>query len=279
MSTAADRAPITDTELQFQRAIREAAISSSVSHPNVVATYTYMLQRLGEDRARPPGGLVAVPQAPQDLEQGAACSGASAAASEPAAGEMEVWKLTLVQELCDFDSLCHCLERGTLTACTAWKRPTEGTWEAAAVLAGASNRGSAGHPSLPAAGQLGGRRQVVSPQSGLPRLSRSSATAPVEAMQATQRGAPQPRVVLALALQVARGLAHLHRRAIVHADVSSANVLLKSVQGGAEGAASATSAGRTHTYMYGYVAKVSDFGLSGRLDRSGQATHLSGPAR
>lgn len=79
--------------------------------------------------------------------------------------------------------------------------------------------------------------------------------------------------------QASRGLAHLHDRAIVHGDVSSANVLLKSTTGAVPPACARPAAEPAEAYAYGYVAKVCDFGLSSRLDTAVSATHVSGPAR
>ncbi|KAI8469769.1 MAG: hypothetical protein J3K34DRAFT_512345 [Monoraphidium minutum] len=75
-----------------KRAITEAAITSSISHPNVVATLSYDLQPL----AAPAGGGAA-------LRVGAAVG--PAAGRGAAEGEVPEWKLFLVQEYCNGGSL------------------------------------------------------------------------------------------------------------------------------------------------------------------------------
>jgi serine/threonine protein kinase len=92
------------------------------------------------------------------------------------------------------------------------------------------------------------------------------------------------RTVLLLACDIARGLAHLHERGVVHADLSSTNVLLQSTAGrparmSAPGTAGASTNSHVPDVGPGFVAKLCDFGLSGRLDVEVDATHLSGPAR
>ncbi|PNH06394.1 Proline-rich receptor-like protein kinase PERK3 [Tetrabaena socialis] len=121
-------------------------------------------------------------------------------------------------------------------------------------------------------------------------------------------------VLLCLALDVARGMAYLHGRAVVHGDLSSANILLQAEaakprqQEGAEALVAAEQRAREQPtvlgrdrgqqremereqmraresevvsqrarFDFGLVAKVCDFGLSGHLDEG--ATHLSGACR
>ncbi|GIL79954.1 hypothetical protein Vretifemale_9192, partial [Volvox reticuliferus] len=69
--------------------------------------------------------------------------------------------------------------------------------------------------------------------------------------------------LLDVAMDVARAMAYLHAKSIVHSDLKSRNVLLKSVSG------SPASLGRRCSV----IAKVSDFGLSLRIDND--ATHVS----
>ncbi|KXZ48407.1 hypothetical protein GPECTOR_28g814 [Gonium pectorale] len=49
--------------------------------------------------------------------------------------------------------------------------------------------------------------------------------------------------------------------------------------GGGVGAVAYGGVGAECAYHYGWVAKLCDFGLSGRLEAADQQTHLSGPAR
>ncbi|EFJ41838.1 hypothetical protein VOLCADRAFT_98104 [Volvox carteri f. nagariensis] len=178
-------------------------------------------------------------------------------AYEARSQQAEVWKLTLVQELCEGNSLQHCLEHQTLVGCRAQPvlRVREDGW----ML-----------PSL-------NLKATIQPQDGEPQEQQAKDQLPTVA-----DGRLEGHVILTVALQAARGLAHLHSRSIIHADVSSANILLKRAvanQSATVAARNSTSASVANAdpYTYGYVAKVSDFGLSGRLDRD--ATHISGPAR
>lgn len=66
--------------------------------------------------------------------------------------------------------------------------------------------------------------------------------------------------IAATALDVARGLRHLHRNRIIHGDLKPHNVLLRLSPADARG----------------FVAKVADFGLSVRM--RGSQTHVSGTA-
>ncbi|KAG2451041.1 hypothetical protein HYH02_004310 [Chlamydomonas schloesseri] len=422
---------------RIAQAVQEAAISAAVSHPNVVATYTYSLQQLGA------GGGVGASVGTDGALKAAACGAAarrssgsapfasffSNGSSGAASCEGEVWKLTLVQELCDANSLRHCLVTGRLARARAVRvqqaPPSAGfarslgggTSCSAAALewapllipinraASSTNQqpaprlgtGSGAHMLPPRAasaisplhpfviGSCGVGSESRSTGDGSCRYNNSNNGDKPETADSNAKGGgagtrasdpngratgdggqssgadSQPleapallsiEVALSVAMQVARGLAHLHERSIVHADVSSANVLLQTTTSCANPAlhgASGTSAGQTgsasggaragtylaagtkdvapathamsralafhtpaadaHTprfpdhgpgsagprtasgsgsalseagpdpYSYGYVAKVCDFGLSGRLDADAGATHLSGPAR
>ncbi|KAG2432232.1 hypothetical protein HXX76_009151 [Chlamydomonas incerta] len=241
-----------DSDPRIRQAILEAAISASVSHPNVVATYTYMLQQLGEEPGE--GGASSTSRS--------GSSGAADSVGGGSRGGVEVWKLTLVQELCDANSLR--------------RKP------------GSAGRNSSNSGVGPEGSH--GRSGDKSGSSSNSRLHRGSAVAASSDTRTQQPSAARPPlrdVVLCLALHIARGLEHLHSRGIVHGDVSSSNVLLqREGRGKAAGAVAAvvsTGGGggsSAHTPLScGFVAKVCDFGLSGRLDASEEQTHLSGPAR
>eukprot|EP00803_Ostreobium_quekettii_P011186 evm.model.scf_3883.2 EVM.evm.TU.scf_3883.2 scf_3883:5939-9466(-) len=155
-----------------QRAVLEAAISSSVAHRNIVQTYSYSFKRL-ETSAVEAGGR----ECPRVVADGGR------------AGTVD-WKLYIVQEFCDGGSLRECLDqRRLLDPCTAQ---------------------------------------------------------------------PMFGVVCQIGLEAARGMRHLHAHKIIHGDLSSKNVLLKST--GKEGAPLGT-------------AKIADFGLSMKLE--GVQSHVS----
>ncbi|KXZ43664.1 hypothetical protein GPECTOR_83g276 [Gonium pectorale] len=205
------------------RALAEAAISASLSHPNIVATYTYMLQPLRDadpmfsgPGCRGGGALLTIPSPAASSTYPCTVSSASGGAGLDGT---EVWKLTFVQELCDANSLRHCLQCGTLAA--------------------AANHG--------VMAKNGASTPTAQPSPPLPLLPSA--------------------VVLALARDVACGMGHLHYRGVIHADLSTSNILLQSRPPASPSA------------PCDYVAKVDDFGLSGRLDPDTSATHLSGPAR
>ena len=73
----------------------------------------------------------------------------------------------------------------------------------------------------------------------------------------TANGEINYRAVLDTACDVARGMLHLHELNIVHSDLKAGNVLLK----------------RSASEMRGVIAKVSDFGLSVKMDLA--ETHIS----
>ncbi|GFR40598.1 hypothetical protein Agub_g1178 [Astrephomene gubernaculifera] len=82
------------------RAVLEAAVSMSLAHPNIVATYTYdikaLVQKPEPNEMSAPVGIAAA----GDAEQGAA----------------EVYKLYIVQEYCNAGTLREALEKG-MTGC------------------------------------------------------------------------------------------------------------------------------------------------------------------
>ncbi|KXZ56823.1 hypothetical protein GPECTOR_1g741 [Gonium pectorale] len=300
---------------QLRQAVAEAAISASVSHPNVVATYTYMLQRLDGLCG---GGARCGVTATVGADPRVGCSAAAAAAAR----EPEDWKLTLVQELCEGGSLRDCLARGVLAGCravveaaraTAVSRPASSSsplWSTAAFLIPVSPLLPAPQtplplPSPPALATVKSAGEGPEGDGGASRGGSGNSASRSDVGSAAGSN-PYTPVMLLAALQVARGLAHLHGRSIVHADISSANVLLqkdRDMGGGTEakhgtqlewGCVSGRGSGvpfgtgsvgsyvgsaAGSSYRYGWVAKLCDFGLSGRLEAEEQQTHLSGPAR
>ncbi|KXZ47106.1 hypothetical protein GPECTOR_38g343 [Gonium pectorale] len=215
---------------QRQRAVLETAISLSMAHENVVATYTYMLKPLV--------------QQPPSAEDGAAAGGGSPGRrlGPDEITVADAYKLYIVQELCNGGSLYDALVRG---------------------MAGSVRNGGSG------------------------RL-----------------------LALRLALDVARGVAHMHACRIVHGDLKPDNVLLVVAEEGGDEQqhASAASSGagedatapeaplpcpgsaslpadavepapapepalRDAAFHAAVTAKVADFGLS--LPLAEDATHQS----
>ncbi|GIL61223.1 hypothetical protein Vafri_15628 [Volvox africanus] len=84
----------------------------------------------------------------------------------------------------------------------------------------------------------------------------------------TDHGPDYP-AVLATAQDIAAAVAHLHSHDVVHGDLSAVNILLQSVRQQGDGSkrndVPVDSSGR------GFVAKVSDFGLSMQLKRTNEA--------
>ncbi|KAG2501420.1 hypothetical protein HYH03_001203 [Edaphochlamys debaryana] len=269
---------------RVRRAIQEAAISASVSQPHVVATYTHLLQRMGAEDGFGPSSAPA-PATGSDLQLSSDTRSSRILATQQGA-ELQVWKLTLVQELCDATSVRVCLDNGALARCRSVpQQPAPQPSVRILRIPGSSCSGGA----TSGAGSTASTdwAPVV-----LPALQR--AWHPEEPVPPSE-GLLYPRVALSVALHAARGLAHLHSLGIVHGDVSSSNILLQSARprqlpaptsmSGAAGAATAGQPGSAglgaerDAHGFGYVAKVCDFGSSGRLDAAGEQTHLTGPAR
>ncbi|CAD7699857.1 unnamed protein product [Ostreobium quekettii] len=147
-----------------QRAVLEAAISSSVAHRNIVQTYSYSFKRLEATTIQPP-----------EKRKHRIIN------TESMGGTVD-WKLYIVQEFCDRGSLRECLDK----------------------------------------------RRILDPVTEQPMFG----------------------VVCQIGLEAALGMRHLHARNIIHGDLSSKNILLKTTPN------DQVSLG---------TAKIADFGLSMKL--------------
>jgi len=163
-----------ETNKQRQRAIFEAAISSSVAHKNIVQTYAYSFKRLEAS------GM-------EDFKQPMMCPKVNI----PAHAGIVDWKLYIVQEYCNAGSVRQVLDQ----------------------------------------------KLLLEPDTGRASL----------------------QTVVQIAMDSARGMAHLHKHNIVHGDLSTKNILLKKDAEDAIGTPG--------------TAKIADFGLSIKMDR--MQSHVS----
>lgn len=249
----------------LERVKREAAISASVSHPNVVATYHHHLERVIHKDTDPgaaavdsrisldgngsgsAGGASVEGKAARVVGGGCSEGGAAGQGGRGDAGGgrsgAQVWRLVVVLELCDVGSLRDCLQ-GELLAGHDVEVAVEQQQQQQLLLkqlkqvqqhkelecAGAGAGGERGVTTRPEAGGEGtGTRAVAETAAAAAEgLSGSVYDNPL-ATAWFSRAQPHPhaRVVALLALQVARGVAYLHSSGVVHCALSSANVLLK----------------------------------------------------
>ncbi|KAG2497870.1 hypothetical protein HYH03_004136 [Edaphochlamys debaryana] len=223
------------------RVLHEAALCLWCHHPNLAATYTHSLQPLAGvvahgDSSRPRNVRLSscAPRYPSQSLSGfpslfGSEQGYPAAASEEAAPVPEAWRLVLVQEFCDGDSLRHGLLSGALAPAQAAPPPAPPAsappqhMPPVSTDAPARMPPVAPHPPAPAAPAT--QDQPPAPKALL-------------APGAATSRPPAPAVLL-LALDVARGLAHLHRCGIVHGELCCANVLLSQRAAAAAAAAAA----------------------------------------
>ena len=223
-------------------ALREAALCTSINHPNVAATYLVDLQPLvamGDASAAASSGAAgaggaAAPEAQPDASghgQGQGHSAATAAhhhqpPPQPHGQQLKTYRMYIIQEFCDAGTLRGLIASGWLLECEP------------------------GGPAPP---------PVPGPEPIFPRLhpdyEREAVAAAVASGQLTLR--VRLAALYELALGIARALAHLHSKSIVHSDLTPNNILLK----------------RDPSAQCGLSVKVADFGLSVVVPDS--RTHLS----
>ncbi|KAG2437335.1 hypothetical protein HXX76_005992 [Chlamydomonas incerta] len=271
-------------ERHERMAVMEAAISSSLSHPNVVQTYTYTVEEVQGAKARAasrhqneslnhstnPNSVPGM----QLLSIGTRDNFSGTGHASSNASDLVGYEIRLVQEFCDQGSLRDKLDAGVFfkpvppaLAAAAASNPDPD--RPVSMPANSPVAGANVDPATP--GRVGGARHIlaaVMEQNGgrVPtgRGSLSMTTERVDVVGGPSSAGPEkPAMVVDLAavldtaIDIARAVAHLHREGIVHADLKPRNVLLK---------------GSTHDPR-GFVAKVADFGLSMRLDQD--ETHVS----
>ncbi|GIL86268.1 hypothetical protein Vretimale_13734 [Volvox reticuliferus] len=231
-------------EKREKMAVMETAISSSLSHPNIVQTYTYAVLPVKGDANQ------------MDTKHGAGTSmtvdttSPLAAMSNADAQNVHSWEVRLVLEYCDRGSLRDVLNEALVAALNAKGRSDVG------ADAGAGAGVDGGGAADPEADAGEGVQQLAQLQQG---LAAAGASAGGGAAAASGESCPLGYAeVLDNCLDVARAMLHMHSENIVHGDLKARNILLKT--GG-------VGDGRS------YVAKVADFGLSLRIDP--HETHVS----
>ncbi|GAX80144.1 hypothetical protein CEUSTIGMA_g7582.t1 [Chlamydomonas eustigma] len=183
---------LSGAEHRERMAIMEAAISSSLSHPNIVKTHTYSLKPVRESVSSLSwdGGKSAIGfSVESSFFAGCERSSVDTVRSSPG-GSVSAFQVQIVQELCDRGSLREALDLG--------------------LFHGGPEGDDVNYPT-----------------------------------------------VLETALDVARGMRHLHSCNILHSDLKALNVLLQSCSNSS----------------LGFTAKVADFGLSVKMLHS--ETHVS----
>ncbi|KAG2453673.1 hypothetical protein HYH02_001886 [Chlamydomonas schloesseri] len=236
-----------------QRALMEAAISSNLVHPNIVTTYSYELREVQHELAS---------LSPELSQQGGG------------------WRLLIIQEFCDAGPLRRLVDCGFFLTPPSHTNASHSPAPSLAQLTplDTSSRQGDDNPSsikaLDAASTAPSSAVQVTPsakeQAAVdPSTDAAGAQHPAHARPLLEDvpadvggGRPASSLQAALryveaALQIARGLQHIHDKNIVHGDLNPNNVLLVRAPGNS----------------LGFCLKVSDFGLSVRMAED--ESHLS----
>ena len=219
-------------EKREKMAVMETAISSSLSHPNVVATYTYAVTPV----LRP---AAAAPQSGADPSSAAAastaCSGggggsgpsasAAAAAARPRSSGVDAlhgYEVRLVLEYCDKGTLREALSAGAFHPA---RRASIGSSSAGAGATGAAGGGASTAAGTAAAAPPAPQAAAVATRSSsLPTGDDAQPPPSASGLLGSGSGAAGASGVdlagvLATALDVARAMAFLHDHGVVHADL------------------------------------------------------------
>ncbi|KAG2494282.1 hypothetical protein HYH03_007635 [Edaphochlamys debaryana] len=214
---------------QLLQGVRELAVMTSISHPNIVQVYSYCTRVLVPDPPSSPGGVPRLVVLPE---------------GDPAPGPLCT---VLIMEYCDMGSLADAIDTGLFAKAS----------KMAAVSLTREHRSATHLSSSPQAAALGHRS---GPLGGMgPAPASASAGASGNRMlnllwpavsAAAAAGGPIMRAVYLTLLEVALALRHLHSTGLVHCDVKPANVLLRS----------------SATDPRGFTAKLTDFGFVNLLE-------------
>ncbi|KAG2491275.1 hypothetical protein HYH03_010282 [Edaphochlamys debaryana] len=280
-------AKMSGKEKREKMAVMEAAISSTLAHPNIVTTYTYHIRPLRDSSALMPPATPSqpVPPASASPAAGSVSAGGTGIAplgqgASPAGGSLAEGRTALLASdgaivVGTPDSSVS----GTSVGAPAPATTTAAAAEAAAAVAGvgtvaASAGGAANPPTGPGAASSAGAAAAGARGASLDGPTGGIHSYEVQlVLEYCDRGCLRDALdagaffsadglnypaILDTCADVAKALLHLHLNDVLHGDLKATNVMLRSV---------GNDSGR------GVVAKVADFGLSVRLDHA--ATHVS----
>ncbi|KAG2431643.1 hypothetical protein HYH02_013220 [Chlamydomonas schloesseri] len=250
-------------EKREKMAVMETAISSSLSHPNIVQTYTYAVLPVKGDQLQQPAGIQLGAGASLTVES----TSPLALMAAPDQSGVHSWEVRLVLEFCDRgslrDVLNDALRAAQAAAGVASMSAASNVQDADGANGGAGGGTASGGgdddmaaaarersdcaPSGSTHGGLAHGGGGAAAGGGLGGAGGRHVSCPLGYLEALDN-----------VLDVARAMLHMHSENIVHGDLKARNILLKS---------GASGDGRT------YVAKVADFGLSLRIDPT--ETHVS----
>jgi len=258
-------ANMSGAEKREKMAVMEAAISSALSHPNILQTFTYDIRAVHDTQQ---------PAAPPPAEGGGAGSGGSAgglaaggggtaAAPISSPSMLQPYEVRLVLEYCDRGSLREALDAG------AFRLPASSADSAATAAArgGGGGDAAAGSELAAAAAVAGGTTatggdgapfSAAGAAAAAPGLGSHGHASSAALPSAGAGGGVNLAAILDTAIDVAAAMSHLHRRGVLHGDLKARNILLRS--SGSEGR--------------GATTKLADFGLAVRIDHA--ETHMSG---
>ncbi|MEW5298224.1 MAG: hypothetical protein WDW36_001371 [Sanguina aurantia] len=193
-------ANMTGREKHEKMAVMETAISSSLSHPNIVQTFTYSVEPIQGNitmGAVPPGGsCLSLPN--NTRSKALLLSEADGLMADMVAHS---WEVRIVQEFCEHGSL-----RDALSA----KLFQKGELHVGTVLVSSIVEDRTAGRTNPTPQHLG-----------------STSHTPARHVHPLADGRPNLVAVLDCAIDVSRAMAHLHAEHIIHSDLKPRNVLLK----------------------------------------------------
>ncbi|KIZ00957.1 Serine/threonine-protein kinase ppk16 [Monoraphidium neglectum] len=240
-------------ERSVMKNAHEIAILSALSHPNILQAYTCLTDMRVRDV------IASCVRHPSEAARAELEACLTAGGSNSCGAEQDANCHIEVVEYCDLGNLTHAIRNN------AFRLPPAADFECASIdaLPGLSPHNRAPTPAAAAAAgcpqpppALEAPAELHSPGHGARPEGREARDREREQREAQEALRVNLTTLLLTLLEVAGGMAYLHRMGVVHCDLKPANVLLKS-----------SSVDRR-----GFTAKISDFGLSRVEDDDSCAT-------